>query len=285
MPIYLRMCSFIVIATLFLSACELVNTMNSSGKNTPLWIQDQGFISPESAVYDQNRNQIIVSNVNGYTNNQQGYLSRLSLDGELLDQAWLRGLNGPTGMAIWQDTLFVADIDRLVAVNLTTAKIVAEYPAPDATPGLNDVTVSTKGEVYVTGSASKSVYHLENDNLTLWTQHPQLKYANGIYAADDRLWVAGYHLRWFSYEDKSIHTPGLDEDLEDLESVEPDGKGGIIITKIGEGPIYHYSADGELLKIMVRDTFSADIEYIQSKNLLIVPSGKNRVFAFEHDFD
>lgn len=273
---------FIIVsfALLLVAACQIMSDKSSAAVLSPLWIQGQGFVSPESAIFDEKRQHIIVSNVNGYTKNQLGFLSRLSLQGELLDQPWIRGLNGPTGMAIWRDTLFVADIDRLVAIDLQREQIRAEYPAPDENPGLNDVTVSAKGEVFVTGSASQAIYRLQDNKLTTWAKDDQLKYANGIYAAKDKLWVAGYYLRWLNYADQSIHNPGLDEELVDLESVESDGKDGLIITKIGPGPIYHLSSQGELTEIIERETYSADVEFITSTKQLIVPSDKNRVFAF-----
>ncbi len=264
-----------------LTACQTQSVATLQPKLTEHWIVSAGLASPESAVFDTQRKEIIVSNVNGYVKNQQGYLSKLSLSGKIIQQKWIKGLNGPTGMAIWNDVLYVADIDHLVAINLTTLQIIQRFEAPDLNPGLNDVAVSNNGQVFVTGSVSESVYTLKNNKLVTWVNSKQLKFANGIYAANNKLWVAGYYLRWIDYADKTVHSAGLDNELIDLESIEPNGNNELIITKIGAGPIYTLDSEMKLTEIITRDTFSADVEFIPTENLLVVPSGNNRVFAFK----
>ena len=242
------------------------------------WVLEGGFASPESVVYDPIREVLYVSNVNGYEANGAGYLSRVSLDGVLLDTFWLAGLNAPTGMASWQDRLYVVDFDHLVVIDPATASIVARHPAPDARPGLNDVSVSPDGRVFVSGSFTQTIYALTPDGLMRWVQDPALRDANGLLADTSALIAVGYYWHRLAY---ASPVPVLgDTTVVDLESVEADGEGGYFLTTIGPRPIYRISASGERQVLLARDTFSADIEYLPAQRLLLVPSGGDRLFAF-----
>ncbi len=251
----------------------------------PPWLLAQewqvgGFTSPESAIYDPRRDVIYVSNVNGYEENGVGFLSSISIRGVVLEQKWLSGLNAPTGMAIDADTLYVVDFNRLVVVDIPTQTIRALYESPDDNPGLNDIALGPGGAVYISGSARNSIYRLKDGALTQWIQSDELKFANGLHADGKYLFVAGFYLRRIDVATGEITNPGTDERLEDLESIEPDGAGGYFITQIGAKPIMHRSSSGTLSSILRRDTFSADVDFVAEKGLLIVPSGENMVVGF-----
>ena len=59
--------------------------------------ESSGFNNPESIVKDDANNVIYVSNVNGNPTDKDnnGYISKVSLDGKILTQKWIEGLNGP----------------------------------------------------------------------------------------------------------------------------------------------------------------------------------------------
>ena len=64
-----------------------------------IW-QAEGLDEPESAVLDTSGGVLYVSNVNGDASaaDGNGYISKLSLEGEILDKEWLTGLNAPKGL-------------------------------------------------------------------------------------------------------------------------------------------------------------------------------------------
>ncbi|MDJ0751386.1 MAG: alpha/beta fold hydrolase [Woeseiaceae bacterium] len=252
----------------------------ASWRLTAEWQLSVAFRSPESAIYDARREVVYVSNVNGYEENGEGFLSTISTRGELLELKWIQGLNAPTGMAISGDILYVVDFNRLVAIDIPNRRIRAQYPSPDELPGLNDVTVDSNGSVFVSGSESETIYQLSEGKLRRWIQSDELKYANGLHVTDRFLYVSGFYLRRIDREPMEIQDLGFDERLEDLESIEPDGKGGYFITQIGDKPIMHWSESGELTTVLPRSTYSADIDFIADQNLLIVPSGGNTVVGF-----
>ncbi len=274
--------SFCIIV--FLTACSgqegSETTLDVAPTLTAVWTAQGVFVSPESAIYDEARKVIYVSNVNGYTTNGLGYLSALSVDGDVIEEKWLEGVNAPTGMAISGDTLYVADFNRVAEIDIPTRAVRRFYEAPDDNPGVNDLTLSPSGDLFVSASAVSAIYKLQDGDLVKWLQSDELKFANGLYADHKSLLVAGFYLRRIDLHSKEIERFGDDAVLEDLESIEAAPAGGFFVTMIGEKPIMHVSEAGSVSPVLERSTFSADVDVIASLNLLIVPSGGDSVAAF-----
>ena len=267
-----------------MSACEAQPDSQKSEAAAPTltlaWTVDGVFTSPESAIYDEARDVIYVSNVNGYTTNGLGYLSALSVDGDIIEEKWLEGVNAPTGMAISGDTLFVADFNRVAEVDIPSRTVRRFYDAPDENPGVNDVALSPEGALFVSASAVSAIYKLQGDELVTWAQSDALKFANGLYADAQTLFVAGFYLRRIDLVSKEIEAFGDDAVLEDLESIEAAPDGGYFVTMIGDNPIMHVSDAGGVSQVLERAVFSADIEVIHNQRLLIAPSGGDSVSGF-----
>ncbi|MCC7000688.1 MAG: hypothetical protein IT357_00930 [Gemmatimonadaceae bacterium] len=68
-----------------------------------------GFLRPESAVWDQQSGFWYVSNQGAQANATDGFISKISKDGALVQLNWVAGLGNPTGMRILDGKLFVAD--------------------------------------------------------------------------------------------------------------------------------------------------------------------------------
>ena len=158
-----------------------ISRCQSPTKLTKVWETKAKFESPESVIYDKKREQIYVSNGIGYGHNGKGFIAKLSKVGAVLDLRWIEGLNRPTGMAIIDDKLFVADIDVLRVIDLGNGEQIQSYKVEAENPMLNDVAISIDGEIYVTASGNHSVYQLKNEQLTQIIQDDKLlQYANGI---------------------------------------------------------------------------------------------------------
>lgn len=116
----------------------------------------KGFQNPESAKYDAELDVWYVSNVNGApgAKDGNGYISRLKGDGTIDSLKFIIGgkngvvLDGPKGLALQADTLWVADITNVRAFNRRTGAVVASIPVKGSR-FLNDVTVGEDG-IYVT---------------------------------------------------------------------------------------------------------------------------------------
>ena len=87
------------------------------------WVVD-GLNEPESVVFDKKNSAIYISNINGdpLKLDKNGYISKISVDGQILEKKWIKGLDAPKGMTIFNDHLFVADINKIWRINTTNKK-------------------------------------------------------------------------------------------------------------------------------------------------------------------
>ncbi|MDU9005495.1 SMP-30/gluconolactonase/LRE family protein [Sedimentitalea todarodis] len=219
------------------------------------WTAD-GFDMPESAVFDIDRNRIILSTIIGNPGaaDGQGSLVLLTPDGDVIDANWAAGLDAPKGMTIVGDVLLVADLTRLHEIDLATGEIRRSLAMPEAV-FLNDVT--SDGEVaYVSDLMTDSLWRYADGELALWLSDSQLAHPNGVFLDGGRLLVGswGSGLR----DDFTTETPGslLSISLETREiSVVAPGIGNIDgITRVDDaiivsdwvtGGLFEIGSDGE----------------------------------------
>jgi hypothetical protein len=109
--------STLMISTM-LAGGLLLATGARAAEPQPVW-QAKGLDAPESALADPGAGVIYVSNINGNPMDADGngYIAKLSMDGKILDQHWVTGLNAPTGLALHEGLLYAADIDKLAVVD------------------------------------------------------------------------------------------------------------------------------------------------------------------------
>ncbi|TMM30019.1 hypothetical protein FDT66_09145 [Polaribacter aestuariivivens] len=155
-----------------------------------------GFENPESVVLDTKNNVLYVSNVNGAPTEKDGngYISKVSLEGKILQQKWITGLNAPKGLVISKGKLYATDIDEIVEIKIKNGKI-KKFKAKDAT-FLNDITVDKKGNVYASNTFGFSgIYRLPKKGkrtVELWLKDENLNMPNGLYVSKNKLFVANW---------------------------------------------------------------------------------------------
>ena len=118
----------------------------------------EGFSTPESVLWDAEQQVWFVSNINGnpVARDGNGFISRLDKDGKVdslhFAQSGRGGvvLNGPKGLAITGDTLWVADIDAVRGINRKTGAMVASVELGKQARFLNDIAVGPGGTLYIT---------------------------------------------------------------------------------------------------------------------------------------
>lgn len=183
-----------------------------------------GLSSPESVLYDSAADAYLVSNINGsaFAKDDNGFITRLAPDGHVVTLKWIAGgmhgvtLNGPKGLALKGDTLFVADIDAVRLFNRRSGAALASVPIPGAT-FLNDVAVGPDGTVYITDTG---IQPLGNGSAR---------------SGADALWKLG-----------PAHRPIAVARGSDLGG--PNGiiaeSGGVTMVTLGSGQIFHFDASG-----------------------------------------
>ena len=110
-----------------------------------VWATENVLETPESVFYNPDEKILYVSNIVGESNAKdgKGYISKVSLDGKIENKEWATGLDAPKGMAMMNGTLYVTNVDELVAID-KGGKITKRYPVKGA-KFLNDpVTADNK---------------------------------------------------------------------------------------------------------------------------------------------
>jgi len=111
-----------------------------------------------------------------------GFISKLSLDGKMVTPSiTTEKLNGPKGTALIKSVLYVADIDRIVGIDLASGKKVAEVSLTSTgTSFANDLTVKDDHTLFVSTTDVGKVFEV---NLKTSQVQPvaDVRGANGIY--------------------------------------------------------------------------------------------------------
>lgn len=249
----------------------------------------EGFANPESTLVGPAGEKIYVSNVNGAPTEKDGngFISQVSLDGKMLNQKWATGLNAPKGMAVVGDTLFVADIDEIVAIEVASGKIRKKYPA-DGAKFLNDIAVDSGGRVYVSDMAANIIWQLDGDTVTRWLESADLKSPNGLVIKGDKLIVGCWgvmtngfatdvpgHLLSVSLADKTISNLGSGASVGNLDGLEILSDTEFLATDWMAGKVLKINASGTAETVFDLNQGSADLGYSAARKMIFVPMMKD----------
>ena len=127
-----------------------------------LW-ETAGFVAPESAVFDPERQQFYVSNMGTWGQGAtagDGFISRVGPEGRILELRWVTGLDSPKGLALANGRLYVGDDAALVEIDPRSGTITARHAPADGPGGFNDCTADPAGTVYVFSRRLAKVFRL-----------------------------------------------------------------------------------------------------------------------------
>ena len=250
---------------------------------SPAWQSPTEFKQPESVVYDAARQTLYVSNVAGTpdTANGSGFISQLSLAGNITKLHWIDGLNAPKGMKIVGDSLYVADINQLVVIDLNTAAISTRYDTSNAV-FLNDVTADVAGNVYVSDMATNEIYQLADNQFSVWLKDDALESPNGLLVEGEQLIVGSWgvmsegfatkiagHLKTVSLTDKSIRSLGNGTPVGNIDGVEPAPNGNYFATDWMNGTLHLITPQGDATTLLTLSQGAADLAVVDG--LVIIP--------------
>lgn len=259
----------------------------------PVWSVTEGMDSPESVYFDATSGFLYSSQIGGdaAAKDGNGRIVKLTLDGKVIDANWIVGLNAPKGMRAYRGTLFVADIDEVIAIDIAAGRI-SSRTKTDA-KFLNDLATAPDGAAYATDSFQNRVYVIRNGVASVFVESPRLELPNGILVDGSKVIVAtdgrpgrggaGTPGSLFAIDIASREiTQVTTQSIGTPDGLESDGRGGYIVADVGGGRIFHVSAGGEVRQIRQLDRQPADISFIPSRGLLLVPHlGLNRVSAYD----
>jgi hypothetical protein len=250
------------------------------------WESDTTLLTPESVLYDAANDFYYVSCINGVppdAKDGDGYIAKMDANGKIITDKWATGMNAPKGMALVGNTLYVADISKIVMIDVATGKISGEKEIEEAA-FLNDMDAASDGTVYFTDSGTKKAYSMKNGEVKELFTNDDLAQINGVY-------VDGDNLTFASMESGNVVKYSLLNNTATVVSDSLFGGDGIKKYKDGyiisnwNGEVYHLTADWKKTKILDTQRAklnAADIEVVESKNLLLVPTFfGNKVMAYK----
>lgn len=276
----------LVVLVAVLAACQKPAETKEEAKVPALtkkWESDTTLTTCESVLYDKANDVLYVADIAGKPDSLDGvgFISKLGLDGKVIDAQWIKGLNAPKGMGISNGKLYVADVNALVEIDIASGAVSKSYPVEGA-QFLNDVTIDGNGKVYVSDSNTGVISVLENGAVT--TYLTGVDGVNGLLSDGDTFLAASFSKGTLNTIDASKQVVLKADSVENADGIEAVGDGGYLVSS-WNGKVTYVSADGKTTTILdtTGDKISAaDIEYIADKKLLLVPTFfANKVVAYE----
>ncbi len=258
-----------IICILFLGVAIITNAQTHS--LVKLWETDTVVAIPESVLPDFKKGILYISLINGggWDVDGKGGVARLNMDGKNYDSTWVTGLNAPKGLGMDDKNLYAADISEVVVVDMKDGKIKKKIVI-DSANGLNDITVDSKGVVFVSDSRKVNIWRIENEKPVLFLD--SIRGVNGLKAIGDDLYIgAGKN---FIKADKNKNITKIVELPQSIDGIEPVGNGDFIVTA-WSGYIFYVTANGKfetLLDSHNEKMNTADIGYDATKRIVYVPT-------------
>ena len=262
-----------------------------------VWKVTDGLQAPESAYFDKDSGYIFLSQIGagGATGKDgDGWISKFTIDGEMVKDKWVTGLNSPKGLRSHDGTLWVSDIDQIVSIDISRGKITQTVKVPGA-EFLNDLACGPDGSVYIADMLPSRIYQYKDSKISVLAEGEQVESPNGLLVNGGKLIIAawGHDIQ----DDFSTKTAGrlLAMDLAtgkitpitkkptgNLDGVEADGRGGYIVTDFKGGKVLHISPDGAVKVLMTLSQGVADHAFLQDRGWLILPVMlENKLTAFD----
>jgi hypothetical protein len=259
------------------------------------WTTTDSIQTPESVFYDSASGFIFTSQIDGAPDGKDGNgrIVKLNGDGSVVNADFVTGLNAPKGLRVCDGTLWAADLDEVIAVDVATGTVKNRVSIPDAT-FLNDVACAG-AEAYVSDMMGNTIYMVTNGAATVAVEGPELEFPNGLLVDGERLIVGGWgsapkadfttdvkgHL--FAYDLKTKNKTLITaQPTANIDGLERDGKGGYLMTDYITGTLFHVTAAGEIKEIKQFKPGAADIGFVPASSILLVPHmNENQVAAYD----
>jgi sugar lactone lactonase YvrE len=256
--------------TCFLLSAFLVSHAQKH-KLVKLWSTEAVVATPESVLPDMKNKILYVSLIDGnpWDVDGKGGIGHMTEMGTDYDSLWITGLNAPKGLGMYRDRMYAADISEVAVVDIPKGKLIKKI-AIEGASGLNDITVTENGIVYVSDSKTGRIWKLENEKPTLYLEN--VTGANGLKAIKNDLFYAKGSA--FMKADLKKQITQIADVGQAIDGIEPVGNGDFIVTS-WPGYIFYVYANGQtelILDTHAEKKNTADIGYDPDKKILYVPT-------------
>ena len=245
-----------------------------------------GFAHPESVKLDLAHGVLYVTSIGGgpLDKDGNGFISKVSKDGKMLEEKWITGLNGPKGIVISGFKMYVTDIDQMIEID-TRTKVVVKYDAVGA-KFLNDPAIDAEGNVYASDIAKSTIWQLKDGKMSVWYDKPGMQNPNGLRVIrGDKLLVAGFgtgmhddgamdkngNLFTIDLKTKELKNFGDGRPVGTLDGLERDYHHGFFATDFNHGALYDIQRDGSFATILTLKPGSADMDQYDFGKTVVIP--------------
>lgn len=284
----------LITSLLALSSCNVGNRktdkiVQDSVKKftvTEVWRTDTVLLTPESVVYDTKRDVIYVScmNLEPRLKDKNGFISKIDKTGRIIELHWIEGMNSPKGLAIVDDTLYAADIDEIIVMDIEKGVITKTIPVKGARM-FNDITADNEGNLYISDTDDNKIHIYSGGMISEWFGKEILG-PNGLLFHNDTLFVASQGENNFAainVKNKSYKV--LTDSIIHADGIAHSGIPGYYIVSDWNGEVFIVNPDNSKLSVLDTKNVqinSADIDFIQNEKLLVVPTFfKNMVMGYK----
>lgn len=246
-----------------------------------IWETDTTLAIPESVLPDVANKVLYVSLIDGppWEADGKGGIAKVDLNGKIINANWITGLQAPKGLGMFGKKLYAADMKGVAIIDIDKGAVESVITI-DSAQGLNDITVDSKGVVYVSDSRAGKVYRIENGKASLYLSG--FRGLNGLRALGNDLYVATGKDVFKVDANKAQTSIGIIDQGGD--GIEPVGNGDWI-GSAWVGYIYYLYADGKrdlLLDTHEQKINTADIGYDPVTKIVYVPTfARKSVVAYQ----
>jgi DNA-binding beta-propeller fold protein YncE len=254
----------------------------SAQKLEKVWQTTGDLKTPESVIYDQEKDVIYVANINGDPSQKDGngFISILKPDGSVKNLEWVKNLNAPKGMAIFKGKLYVADIDQLIEIDIEKGTVTAKYDAPDAV-FLYDVTACMNGMIFVSDTRTAKIHVLNEGKFVVWMEGQPFETPNGLMAEKGKLLVGDKNI--YEVDIQTKKTTMLIKDAGGVDGLEKNNAGDFVFSN-WPGRIFIHK-NGQTIKLLdttEQELKTADLDYDLKHDLVLVPTFfDNKIVAYK----
>lgn len=258
----------------------------------PIIVKGVGLKTPESVLYLPDEDVYLVSNVNGNPSEADGngFISKIAPDGKVIELKWIDGekkgvnLDGPKGMAVAGNRLYVADIKWVRLFDLKTGKPLGKIGVGGAT-FLNDVAPAASGKgVWLSDSGMKfgekgaestnteGVFRVANMQAKRIMGGETLGFPNGVLPDETGTWVISYKTNELYHVTKD----GKKEKAQKLPKGSLDGivkanDGSILVSSWEAKAVFQGTPGGEFKEVVTGVESPADIGYDSKRHRVLIP--------------
>lgn len=295
----LLMFGIVVVWTTFSEETVFAGTSSEHQPKVRLvWQTEPIFQTPEAVLYDPQRDVLYVGNYRKTDPNASSeFLSRVDTQGKVLAYQWVTGLDRPTGMAIYQDKLYVVERTHLVRINIGAGAIEARAPIENASFA-NDVAFDPCGVAYISDNgqqAQTAVFCFQNGRIDPWVTSEQILRPNGLL-------IDGKGLIAFDNRRKAlVRMNRQDQSIAEIANISSEARAigdGLVklaaqtyLVTAWSGESWIVGPGGSVTPLLDTNTLTpvvgqrvnhADVGYVLQKKLWIIPTFfDHRLLAYE----